>query len=160
MMTIKSAASAALFVSVVCGLLWILLKQQTLIQVSVNTQSCRLTQDHFELQWRHSVEKTQWTEFYHIQGQHLILAYTDLVSFGAGTPSHYPIIFQKNGLVRMKVNQQLPELSWFISERMQGAIVTVGHHWKLYQDFPNYSLVHIQVVQQPLWKIWQIGACP
>lgn len=159
MLNIKSAALAALFVCIV-ALAWILFKSQTMIEVKVNEHTCFLKQNNFALQWQHSVEKTRWTEFYTLDDQHLLLSYTDLVSFGAGTPSDYPIVFQKNGVVRMKVNRKIDELSWFISSRMQGVLITKKHRWMLHEDFPNYSLVQIRVLKQPLWKTWQIGACP
>jgi hypothetical protein len=38
----------------------------------------------FTLEWRHSVEKTQWEERYRVDGQHLMLLSASIEAMGAG----------------------------------------------------------------------------
>ena len=87
------------------------------------------------------------------------MRYTDLISFGAGTPNDYPIIFQKDGMVRMKVNRRIDQINWIISKNMQGSIIIHQRVWPIFQQYPDYTLVQITAQQQPLWKAWQIGEC-
>ena len=152
----KSAVLTALFLVSLCGFL-LLPIQYT--DVSIEQTHCRIASDQFNLQWKHSVEKTRWVEHYQREQQHFNLRYTELVSFGAGTPNDYPIIFQKDGKVRMKVDRQLEQINWIISQNMQGSIVVQQQLWPVSQHYPDYTLVQITSQQQPLWKAWQIGEC-
>lgn len=128
-------------------------------QVRVETDICKISTDQFDLQWKHSVEKTAWSEQYQRQKNKFLLRHTDLISFGAGTPSNYPIEFQKNGVIRMRVNQNIDEINWVISRNMQGTILADQKIWSIFQSYPDYSLVNISVQYQPKWKSWWIGEC-
>jgi len=129
------------------------------IQIQVNQDHCRIFSNHLELQWIHSVEKTTWLEHYQIKHKKFVLQYTDFVSFGAGTPTHYPIIFQKNGWIRMDVNLSVKDIYWTISNHMQGIIIFQHQQWSIYKDYPDYSIVHISIQQQPLWRVLRLGQC-
>lgn len=129
------------------------------ILIEVDQKRCKITSDHFALQWKHSVEKTTWLEHYQIKQHKFVLRYTDLVSFGAGTPTHYPIIFQKDGWVRMDVNQIFHDIRWTISKNMQGIIKFEHKQWPIYQQYPDYSIVNISIQQQPFWNVLWLGEC-
>ena len=152
----KSAVFTALFLLDLCGLLFLPVRYS---EVTVAQMQCRISTAQFSLQWKHSVEKTRWIENYQREQQHFILRYTDLISFGAGTPNDYPIIFQKDGMVRMKVHRRIDQINWIISKNMQGSIIIHQSVWPIFQQYPDYTLVQITAQQQPLWKAWQIGEC-
>ncbi|ENU30916.1 hypothetical protein F991_01259 [Acinetobacter sp. CIP-A165] len=153
-----SAASAALFCSVV--LLGILMSYPIAsTQVTTPKHHCIIRDADFNLQWRHSVEKTLWLENYQRSKNGFQLIYTDLISFGAGTPSDYPVIFQKGGVIRMSVNQQIPEINWTVSRNMQGHILLKDKSWAIANRLPDYSLVQFRSTYTPLWKIWWLGEC-
>ena len=153
----KSAVlMTALFLIGLCGLLLFPLRYT---DVLVEQTHCRISSAQFNLQWKHSVEKTRWVENYQREQQHFILRYTDLISFGAGTPNDYPIIFQKDGVVRMQVNRRIEQINWIISKNMQGSLVVQQKVWPIFQQHPDYTVVQITSQQQPLWKAWQIGEC-
>lgn len=152
----KSAALTALLLSI---LSLVLSAPKQFIQVQVDQDRCKISSDSFDLQWKHSVEKTTWLEHYQIKQRKFVLRYTDLISFGAGTPTHYPIIFQKNGWIRMDVNQTLKDINWTISKNMQGTIKSQQKQWLIYQDYPDYSIVNISIQQQPFWNVIWLGEC-
>lgn len=152
----KSAVPAALFLLGLCGLLLFPVRYT---DVQTEQTHCRISTEQFNLQWRHSVEKTRWVENYQREPQHFKLRYTDLISFGAGTPNDYPIIFQKNGMIRMKVDRQVEQINWIISRNMQGSLIIDQKLWPIYQQHPDYTVVQITSQQRPLWKAWQIGEC-
>lgn len=129
-------------------------------QVSIEQRQCRLVGHEFQLAWRHSVEKTQWIEHYQRQQDHFLLSSTELVSFGAGTPSNAPVIALNAGKLQLLVNRRLAQLDWFISKNMQGRIISDQSTWYIYQDFPDYSLVQFRAKQAPLWQLWRMEACP
>lgn len=152
----KIAASAAIF-AFILGLF--LFFPMEYIEVNSAEDRCKISSQDFDLQWRHSVEKTIWLENYQHEQHNFVLRYTDLISFGAGTPTNFPILFQKNGVVRMSVNQKVKDIHWTISRNMQGTIKVHQKEWAIYKDYPDYTLVNISIQQQPLWKIWTIGEC-
>jgi hypothetical protein len=47
-----------------------------------------LKQKEFSIRWTHSVEKEDWEEFFHIQGETILLTSTRFKTFGAGVPDH------------------------------------------------------------------------
>lgn len=120
---------------------------------------CRLNSTHFRLDWQHSVEKTRWQEQYQMQADQLLLTETTLVSFGAGTPDREKVIQQQDGKVRISLQRPMKEINWVISRRMQGIIVLPDQQWEIYRDFPDYSVVHISVKQDPRWKTYGIKDC-
>lgn len=152
----KIAASAAFFIFIF-GLLMSTPIKYT--EVNIAGKQCKISSADFDLQWKHSVEKTIWTENYQRQQQHFLLRYTDLISFGAGTPANLPIISQKNGVIRMSVNQKIEDIDWIVSRNMQGTLKVNKNEWSIYKDYPDYTLVNIAIQQQPLWKTWTIGEC-
>lgn len=156
----KSAVWAALFLFL-CLLISALFFPVTYTQVSIeeNAYRCVIRPQQFQLQWRHSVEKTLWQEHYQRDTAHFILTHTDLVSFGAGTPDDYPILQHKNGQVRMQVNHLFKELHWTISQNMQGQLQVNQQVWSIAEDFPDYTVVHFSVRQQPFWRWLGQGDC-
>ncbi|AVH13514.1 DUF1850 domain-containing protein [Acinetobacter indicus] len=164
MFSYKSAVWAALFLLILIILLGLWFPQSyTLVKIEESHKgpntSCVIRPQQFQLQWQHSVEKTRWQEHYQREDQHFILTHTDLVSFGAGTPDHYPVLRQANGQVRMQVNHHLKELHWTISRRMQGQLQINQKRWPMAEDFPDYTVVHFSVQQRPFWKWWGQGDC-
>ena len=126
----KSAVFTALF-SLCLIVTWIILTRSTVItEVRTTLFTCTISSQDFSLQWKHSVEKTQWVEYYQRHQDHFILQYTDVISFGAGTPSDYPIIFQKNGVIRMQVDQKISDIRWTVSKNMQGTILVKNKIYK------------------------------
>lgn len=155
----KSAVFTALF-SLCLIVTWIILTRSTVItEVRTTLFTCTISSQDFSLQWKHSVEKTQWVEYYQRHQDHFILQYTDVISFGAGTPSDYPIIFQKNGVIRMQVDQKISDIRWTVSKNMQGTILVNNKIWLIYQHLPTYSIIEISPQLYPLWKTWQFGEC-
>ncbi|RLZ07922.1 DUF1850 domain-containing protein [Acinetobacter sp. 2JN-4] len=153
-----SAASAALFSGlIVLGVVIACPIAST--HVTTPKHDCVIRETDFNLQWRHSVEKTLWLENYHREKKGFQLVYTDLIAFGAGTPSDYPIIFQKDGIIRMSVKQKIAEINWTVSRNMQGRILFGNKSWSIANELPDYSLVQFKNSYTPLWKIWWLGEC-
>ncbi|NAS10000.1 DUF1850 domain-containing protein [Acinetobacter haemolyticus] len=157
-MKIISAASAALF-CLALGIVSLVSYPIANTHVMSEKHNCIIREADFNLQWRHSVEKTIWRESYHREKNTFRLVYTDLISFGAGTPSDYPIISQKDGVIRMAVNQKLKEINWTVSQNMQGQLSWNNTTWAIANELPDYSLVQFKSTYTPLWKIWWLGEC-
>ncbi|ALH95433.1 DUF1850 domain-containing protein [Acinetobacter equi] len=153
----KSVVITTLLFGLCFGLTFLLPVSYT--QVQVNQNICKIPSQSFDLQWKHSVEKTNWLEHYQIKNNNFVLQYTDFISFGAGTPISNLIIFQKDGWIRMEVNQMLKEINWTISKNMQGVIKFNHQEWRIYEDYPNYSLINISIQQQPFWTVLWLGEC-
>lgn len=123
-----------------------------LVEVKAQNFQCKIDQKAFQLSWIHSVEKTEWKECYLQEGNDLILADTQFVSFGAGTPDQGNLTKQKDGNIHMQINRKMKELNWVISRRMQGKIEIADRTWNIYQDFPDYSTIQISIKKDSLWE--------
>ena len=96
---------------------------------------------------------------YQRASQGFMLTDTELVSFGAGTPSTAPVLSQENGHVRLQVNTFMKEINWMVSRNMQGQMIFDRHQWTVSEQLPDYSLVKITVQRIPIWKVWTLGVC-
>ncbi|MBD8008440.1 MULTISPECIES: DUF1850 domain-containing protein [Acinetobacter] len=157
---IQGAAFAALFglAGFLASCLWMTFPY-IIIEVKEQNFQCKITQKTFQLSWIHSVEKTAWKERYIQDKNDLILAATQFVSFGAGTPDQGTLTRQKDGSIHMQINRKMKELNWVISRRMQGKIEIADRVWNIYQDFPDYSTVHISIKKDSLWKKRGLNDC-
>jgi len=157
-MKVTSAVFTALFCLTV-SLIILVFYPQPNTQVISEKYHCIIRETHFDLQWQHSVEKTLWRESYLRKNNGFFLIHTDLISFGAGTPSDYPIISKKDGFIRMAVNKNISEINWIVSRNMQGQLLWNKKTWFIAKDLPDYSLVRFISTHTPLWKIWWLGEC-
>lgn len=162
MIQIKSAAQAALFCSLISLAISYFIMPFHYVVVEVKEQNfiCVLKSEHFSLNWIHSVEKTHWEDHYERVKKEFNLTYTTLISFGAGTPDHNQMIEQRDGTIKLKVNQNYPEINWVISRRTQGQIKIEDHIWPVAIQFPDYSLVEFSIHHAPIWKKRGLNDCP
>ncbi|ATO19729.1 hypothetical protein BS636_08705 [Acinetobacter sp. LoGeW2-3] len=157
---IQGAAIAALFSLAAFFITYFGVKfPYILVEVEAQNFQCKIKQNTFQLSWIHSVEKTPWKERYLQDNEALILTETQFVSFGAGTPDQGVISRQEDGNIQMQINRKLKELNWVISHRMQGKIEIADRVWNIYQDFPDYSTVHISIRKDSLWKKRGLNDC-
>jgi hypothetical protein len=156
---ITSVMLLALVMIMGLGLTYVFPVNTTIVTLPASARECVIPAESFQLKWRHSVEKTPWSEHYQRASQGFILTDTELVSFGAGTPSTAPVLSQKNGHVRLQVNTFMKEINWMVSRNMQGQIIFDRHQWTVSEQLPDYSLVKITVQHIPIWKVWTLGVC-
>ena len=119
------------------------------IQISSTEFQCLLSEQTFQLQWIHSVEKELWQESYTISDQQLLLTTTDFKTFGAGTPSNETVITSKDGWLNYQVNRLIPRINWVVSRNVESTILTELGAWPLYLDVNDYAEIQIQVMQVP-----------
>lgn len=128
------------------------------IALALPTKLCYLPHE-IRLQWRHSVEKTLWREYYHSDGQKLWLSHNEIQTFGAGVEAQAELIAAEQGFIGQKVNHILPELRWVISRHMQGEIhwQAQGDYqkWALYQALPDYTVVQFYPAKIRRILFWQ-----
>ncbi|MCO8044299.1 DUF1850 domain-containing protein [Acinetobacter bohemicus] len=157
---IQGAAIAALFswAAFFISCVWLVFPY-IFVEVREQNFQCKIDQKSFQLSWMHSVEKTQWKERYLQDENDLILAETQFISFGAGTPDQGTITRQDDGSIHMHIDRKMKELNWVISRRMQGKIESADRIWNVYQDFPDYSMVQISIKKDSLWKKRGLNDC-
>lgn len=110
------------------------------------------------LQWRHSVERQLWREYYRSDGRLLHLERAEMQTFGAGVPADGENMPAANGFVGQKSRVSLPEINWAVSKNMQGEIHTLQHAWPVYAQVPDYSTIRIAPAFVPQAAVW-LGAC-
>ena len=157
---IQGAAIAALFslAAFFISCVWMTFPY-IFVEVKEQNFQCKIDQKSFQLSWMHSVERTQWKERYLLDKDHFILTDTQFISFGAGTPDQGTITRQDDGNIHMQINRKMKEINWVISRRMQGKIEVADRIWNIYQDFPDYSTVHISIKKDSLWKKRGLNDC-
>lgn len=155
----------------VCGTL-LMMRPMSYVVFELNTERephvtsehlpCVWTEDKFALEWRHSVEKRLWQEFYQIKDGKLLLTHTFLETFGAGTPNTNKIIESPEGFLGMRSDVSYDELNWVVSRRMQGVVFAVKSNYiqknqsfEIYKSVPDYSTIHIEVNTKS-WLSWQL----
>ena len=129
------------------------------IQISSTEFQCLLSEQTFQLQWIHSVEKELWQESYTISDQQLLLTTTDFKTFGAGTPSNEAVITSKDGWLNYQVNRLIPRINWVVSRNVESTILTELGAWPLYLDVNDYAEIQIQVMQVPRWHYFTQESC-
>lgn len=121
-------------------------------QLTLGTEQCRFTEKEWRLTWRHSVEKTPWSETYQRQSSHLLLTHTEFKNFGAGTPSSGQTLPAPPGYVAYAVNLTLPELNWVVSRRVRSTLWLDDTAWPLFDWVPDYTEAHFTPTYAPLWR--------
>ncbi|WP_084349571.1 DUF1850 domain-containing protein [Moraxella oblonga] len=146
---------------IIIGLSVVGLHSQSRLLITTDTWRCKWATDSFVLQWRHSVEKQLWQEYYQKDKHSLLLTHSYVQSFGAGVPTTNTIIPAPDGFVGMKHDLVIPKLSWVVSARMQGTVIEPVSQQRLevYRHVDDYTVVNIQVERQPAIWWWQINAC-
>lgn len=123
---------------------------QSYIIVITNQWECKWATDSFVLQWRHSVEKQLWQDYYQRNNQQFKLTHSFVQSFGAGVPSEGKAIPAPQGFVGIQHDLILSEVNWTVSRRMQGEMIEPKqrYYFKINQYVDDYASVNIQVQQQ------------
>lgn len=125
------------------------------IVITTSDWACRWTADSFVLQWRHSVEKQLWQEYYQVHQNHFLLTHSFVQSFGAGVPTQGIPIKAPKGFVGLSHNLTMPAVDWVVSSRMQGVVIEPDSKFQfnIYQYLSDYSRVQIQI-KNKLWFVW------
>lgn len=116
-----------------------------------------LKSDDFQLSWIHSVEKEEWIENYIQQDNQLLLTETYFKTFGAGVPSQSDKVSFQNGFVKMEINQFFKELNLTVSSNVKTTIIVDHEEIPLYKYTDDYSMVHIFVDKEPIWRLVKGG---
>lgn len=125
------------------------------IVITTDDWVCRWTADSFVLQWRHSVEKQLWQDYYQQQKDHFVLTHSFVQSFGAGVPSQGIPIKAPKGFVGLSHNLVVPIIDWVVSSRMQGVVIEPSSKFQfdIYKHLSDYSSVKIQS-RTKSWLVW------
>ncbi|HLS09252.1 DUF1850 domain-containing protein [Lentibacillus sp.] len=104
----KAAFSAGLAVLMVFGVAFIPVKALTVLNGEQPIYAFYLTDHSFSVQWKHSVEKEEWVEYFRIQDNTLFLESTKFKTFGAGVPSisEHPAVL-KDGWVHIDIDRKI-----------------------------------------------------
>src|SRR5699024_3510950 len=87
------------------------------------------------------------------QDNELILTETYFKTFGAGVPSDWEVIDEKEGFVHMKVERKLDEVNVVVSENVQTTITVDDKDLELYKMLDNHSEVTFKVKYLHLWNL-------
>jgi hypothetical protein len=112
-----------------------------------------ITDDAFEIEWIHSVEKEPWMETYQKKQDHLYLVKTRFKTFGAGTPSDGEIIPTSDGFVHMKINRRVEVIHLAVSKNIKTTLYTEEDEIPLYEMVDDYETVTIQIKKLSLWQL-------
>lgn len=108
---------------------------------------------NFEVEWIHSVEKEAWIETYLVEGNKLILTTTAFKTYGAGVPSDGVIEDRGDGLVHMKINREMVEVTLVVSDSVRTTLRFGNKEIFLYELVNDYEEVRIESKFLPWWNL-------
>jgi len=132
-------------------LLFISFMKLPIIQFVIDEQTYILTDDTFQLQWIHSVEKEEWVEVYERDHNQLLLSKTILQTFGAGTPSEGSIIPSDDNRIHMEINRHVDDINLIVSVNVQTTVITKQKTIPLYTLTDDYTNIIISVERVHIW---------
>lgn len=102
--------------------------------ISSGTLQATVTTATFELQWMHSIEKTQWLEHWEVTPQTLTLVRASIATSGAGMdiPDNAVLV---NGVYEYPVNVQLKGVTLSHSPYTAQATLCTDHNCKPLADW-------------------------
>lgn len=140
---------------ILAGMVW----PVSSIALSLPTQTCRLPDAGFILQWQHSVEKENWRETYQRQDQQLLLTRSQFKTYGAGTPSSGELQASHDRLIDYRVDRLLSELSWIVSDNVQSTLWTNGTPWPVHALVDDYTRLDFRVQRMPFLQYLLMDSC-
>lgn len=110
-----------------------------------------ISADRFELGWMHSIEKTNWSEFWQVVNGELVLDWSSVQTSGAGMDIPENAVF-RDGAYYYRVDRNLSELRLFQVSSPFAYRLCVNNSCKSIESWLGLSSLEGEILVKPCLK--------